>query len=127
MLDKAISPSGDQLAAGTYGRKAFRWRLGAGDPSPLKTLTPFVSNVLGVAFTRDGTKLLAAGDDHGTYSFDAATGALISKLPGPNPVQSIGVVADDRIVTADTAGDVDSCPAHLPRCRPAPCLYRQRP
>ncbi len=117
VLDMAISPSGDQLAAGTYGRKAFRWRLGSGDPSPLKTLTPFVSNVLGVAFTRDGTKLLAAGDDHGTYSFVAATGALISKLPGPNPVQSIGVVADGRIVTADTAGDLRVWPLADPVLR----------
>jgi WD40 repeat protein len=116
-LSLAISPLGDRLVAGLMTRRILQWRLKGARAEPLPEITGFLSNVNDVTFNPDGTKLFAAGDDHGTYTFDVASGVQEQRLSGPSAVDSVGQTSDGRIVTADSHGDLRVWPLFDPVLR----------
>ncbi len=116
-LSLALSPSGDELVAGLMSRRILRWRLRGDSVKPLPEIGGFLGNVNDVTFAPDGGRLLAAGDDHGTYTFDPATGARISRLNGPAAVDAVETVLGGRVATVDGDGDLRVWPTQDPLLR----------
>lgn len=88
----AVSPKGDQVAAGGADQNATIWDVASGQP--IHVLKGLGGSVEAIAYSPDGTKLLvAAGNDAKVFS--PSTGAQLAELKGHTaPIKSATFLPD---------------------------------
>lgn len=109
----AISADGKRLAAGIAGRQVFRWRLDGVRATPQAGLRSFTSWVNGVAFSADGTRLVAASSDQHVSIYDADSGEELRRLVNP-AVMTAAVLVGGRPVAVGVDGALRVWPAQGP-------------
>lgn len=112
----AVSRDGSQLAAAMAAKSVLRWRLTGDKATPDTRITETLEWVNSVAYSADGTQLIAGGQDQLTRVFDSGTGALLRSLPGPSEVTGVAF-AGPRPVATSADGTLRSWPASDPRWR----------
>lgn len=115
-LALALSPDGHTLVAGLATKSLLRWRLDGRSAAPGEPIDLFQDWVNSVAFSPDGSLLLAGSSDQLTRVFDAASGVLLRSLHGPSVVTGTAVVAG-HVVTAGTEGTLRVWPGIDPTWR----------
>lgn len=118
----AVSPDGSELAAGLRGRRVPRWALTGSSAKAEEPLEGFNSWTNDLAYSSDGSTLLAANSDQNAYVFDAATGALEEKLGGATLVTGVEMVGG-RPVSAGADGALRVWQAANPVLRSGSSVY----
>jgi WD40 repeat protein len=98
----AFSPNEDRIVVSDNQRRLVCYSL-----SQQKTLWTVPFDTFSVAFSADGTKVLAAREKSGVFELDAATGATIRNFYNPQKwVYKVRLVQPNRLLLSSEAGEV---------------------
>ncbi|MBW3597260.1 MAG: hypothetical protein KY475_08300 [Planctomycetes bacterium] len=97
---RSLGRSGDGkwLAVGQENGQVKLFDLAEGQVA--KTLAGHGGSVTGVAFTKDGAKLVTGSQDKTLRVWSVADGAEIAKVETPSPVTAVVLAADDQQIAA---------------------------
>ncbi len=97
----ALSPQGDEIAAGCDDGRVRLYALESG--APRLVLGDHKGGVYSVAYSGDGSLVATAGADSVAKLWDAKTGELRHSLPHFGAVQTVAFSADSRLLAAGGA------------------------
>jgi WD40 repeat protein len=94
----ARSADGKWLAVGQENGQVKLFDLTTGQIA--KTLAGHGGAVTGVAFTRDGSKLISGSADKSLRAWNTADGVETGKIETPSPITAVALAADDQQIAA---------------------------
>ncbi len=134
VIQTAISPIGDHIAAGCRLGNIFLWNLEQPQtPSVLKGHTDYIQTI---AFSPNGQRLVSGAQDETARIWDVAANKEISRLPMDTPCEPLAMVFSpngERIVAdlnteirfwcADNLTHLRSIPQPTPFARTSPLVF----
>jgi polar amino acid transport system permease protein len=119
ILDLSTSPDSSQIAAGTQDGKIIAWDVPADvrtqtsrsfdvtqeTPWPKHTLNTLKKPVIKVAYTPDGSTLIAVSADGAVQSWDTTTGQLSQEFATGGGLLTSAALSADRTLLATTGED----------------------
>ncbi len=134
VIQTAISPIGDQIAAGCRLGNIFLWNLEQPqNPSVLKGHTDYIQTI---AFSRDGQRLVSGAQDETARIWDVKANKEISKLPMDTPCEPLAMVfsPNSELIVADLNTEIRfwcaenlthlrSISQPVPRARTSPLVF----